>query len=618
MTSPDLRYETDHVASLLPQGLSKELRSRYCKSWNGWLAWCQEHKVHPGEAERSDVARFAAQLPAVSREYIQRDVATIYFKLGGANPARRIRPLTPDGAQKNQRRWNAWVTWCELHSAAPLPADADQLAAYLDEAARKKSPRYAVRVLATISRTHIEHNLPDPQRAAPAVARKIADIKAAIDQDTKPRRASPVPSPCSVRRDEGIWRRWSKWCASRGKNPMPDKPEDGLKSVGPEDVVAFLTEKWRTGSYDYARILYRSLKNTYGSNGAEQNPVDYDLVRKALGALKQDLSPPAEGDDPAALPEDDYGFPDGDALQHLAVSSRNSYRSYWRTWSQWCVGQEIDPFGATPEQLARFLGEEADRLEMKSVELYVAAIGCVYEVAAPDNKNPARDLLVARKMKALKVLHGKPPSQVTALTAEGFASIQATAKRPRPWETKHEALVRGTTDLAMIGIMRDAMLRASESAALTWDDLEEEEDGSGRVYIARSKTDQEGEGAVLYVSPQTMEWLKQMRELVMEGPTIFGLARKSIYHRIKDAAEYAGLEGRYGSHSMRIGMAQDLARANTSMPLLMQAGRWKSPAGPTRYIRKIAAGHNAVAQWYEQHPGRALLEPDEEESEAAA
>ena len=156
--------------------------------------------------------------------------------------------------------------------------------------------------------------------------------------------------------------------------------------------------------------------------------------------------------------------------------------------------------------------------------------------------------------------------------------------------------------------LRLLQLRVSEAAALTWDDLEEMEDGTGRLTIRRSKTDQTGEGTVVFVSRQTMGYLKEMRGMVMEGETIFGIAQNAIYTRIADAVRYAGLEGRYGGHSSRIGMAQDLARSNFTLLMIMQAGRWKSPQMPAHYIRKLKAGHNAVANWYQQHPGRALID----------
>ena len=45
-------------------------------------------------------------------------------------------------------------------------------------------------------------------------------------------------------------------------------------------------------------------------------------------------------------------------------------------------------------------------------------------------------------------------------------------------------------------------------------------------------------------------------------------------------------------------MAQDLVRAGTGLPKLMQAGRWKSAAMPARYTEHLAARHGAVADFY--------------------
>ena len=42
---------------------------------------------------------------------------------------------------------------------------------------------------------------------------------------------------------------------------------------------------------------------------------------------------------------------------------------------------------------------------------------------------------------------------------------------------------------AFASVMRDAMLRRSEAAALEWADVELRPDGSGRLTIRRSKTD---------------------------------------------------------------------------------------------------------------------------------
>ena len=62
-------------------------------------------------------------------------------------------------------------------------------------------------------------------------------------------------------------------------------------------------------------------------------------------------------------------------------------------------------------------------------------------------------------------------------------------------------------DIALTSVMCEGLLRVSVASALRWQDIEEEEDGTGRLLIRRSKTDAEGEGAVAFLSVQTMESL---------------------------------------------------------------------------------------------------------------
>ena len=57
-------------------------------------------------------------------------------------------------------------------------------------------------------------------------------------------------------------------------------------------------------------------------------------------------------------------------------------------------------------------------------------------------------------------------------------------------------------DKAMIGFMRDGMLRGQEARNATYADVVvKPEDGSATFYIRRSKTDQLGEGAFVWISP---------------------------------------------------------------------------------------------------------------------
>ena len=127
-------------------------------------------------------------------------------------------------------------------------------------------------------------------------------------------------------------------------------------SARPGDLAAFLTEKGKTGKWDYVKLLYRSLMSTYQNNGAGNNPVDSDAVRDALHSLKQAGCPTAGGDSRTAPPEEIVGFPSDDELQHLAPTTRKTYRGYWRGWVKRCEEREVDPLVASPPGNIRLPG----------------------------------------------------------------------------------------------------------------------------------------------------------------------------------------------------------------------------------------------------------------------
>ena len=64
--------------------------------------------------------------------------------------------------------------------------------------------------------------------------------------------------------------------------------------------------------------------------------------------------------------------------------------------------------------------------------------------------------------------------------------------------------LKGLRDASILSLMSDGMLRVSELVALWAADLTIEPDGSGRLTIRSSKTDQEGDGAEQYIGALTV------------------------------------------------------------------------------------------------------------------
>ena len=197
-----------------------------------------------------------------------------------------------------------------------------------------------------------------------------------------------------------------------------------------------------------------------------------------------------------------------------------------------------------------------------------------------------------------------PPARMAPITESEYELIVQTAQDARPWEKPERAALRAAVDIAAIGLMRDGLLRLREAADARWSQLHRVEDGSGRLTIYVSKADR---GSVLYVSPGTMHRLDEMHRIRREtgkdetDDRIFQMGSRQLSRHIRNACSSAGLVGRYGGSSPRIGMIMDLVRSGTSILDVMQAGRWKQPAVPAGFVRNITGGRGAVGQWYDRN-----------------
>ena len=308
------------------------------------------------------------------------------------------------------------------------------------------------------------------------------------------------------------------------------------------------------------------------------------------------------------------GLDDGDAgrVREALASSRSpatrrAYASQWRMFSAWAESRDLPILPADPTAIAAYLTERAGSgLSISTVQLSRAAIAAAHVDANLDD--PCAHPGVRRTMAGLSRMFGAPPRQATPLTSDVAAAIRATARRSRRlpserMETESTAERRGLVDIALISVMRDALLRRSEASALVWDDIERVSDGTGRLTVRRSKTDQASEGKVLYLSGTTMSDLDAVRpdEPAPGHRSVFGLSSSQIGRRISLSCAAAGFPGAYSGHSPRVGMAQDLAASGAELPALMEAGRWESPTMPARYTRSQVAERGAVARY---HNGR--------------
>nr|WP_232455537.1 tyrosine-type recombinase/integrase [Sphingomonas sp. KC8] len=221
--------------------------------------------------------------------------------------------------------------------------------------------------------------------------------------------------------------------------------------------------------------------------------------------------------------------------------------------------------------------------------------------------------------------------------------------------------VSGLRDAALLSLGYDAGLRVSELVAVRCEHITIQEDGSARLKVPQSKTDQEGQGAWAWLSPDTVRRIAAWRAVasITTGSLLRRIgvlrtrvreARRAIHiaelawnagvdHRrmaaqpakpatttyaigeeamtpaavrqiIKRTALRAAEEGLVAlfgteleaaiaglsTHSLRVGLTQDLFASGEDAGPISQALRWSSTATALRYGRELAPSSNAAAR----------------------
>ena len=289
-------------------------------------------------------------------------------------------------------------------------------------------------------------------------------------------------------------------------------------------------------------------------------------------------------------------------------NTRRAYVAGWKDFTSWCIEHRCAGLPSAAADVGRYIEHlvEMEGKTLATVRLRLAAIAAAHRLGG--HPAPTSRPLVKATVKRMAREYGKPRKQAKGLTSEALAAVKATSRiqrvhqgKRRRKETEAQAAMRAAVDVALMEVMRDGLLRGSEASALRWGELEFHADGSGRLHVARSKTDQTAEGAVLYLGPTAVDALLAIRpqEAVIDpGASVFGLSARQISRRIKAATKMAGLGGGFSAHSPRVGIAQDLSAAGAELPELMAAGRWDSPAMPAKYTEAQVAGRGAVARYH--------------------
>jgi hypothetical protein len=324
------------------------------------------------------------------------------------------------------------------------------------------------------------------------------------------------------------------------------------------------------------------------------------------------------------------------ASAHRAAGARapntlRALRADLERWTRWCRAARRLPLPARPGDVAAFvdahappLAPPADVRAPATLRRYVASVAALHRAAGladPTKAEEVRLALVAAARawgEARRAAgQGTRQRQAAGLTDRAVQHILASYGAEGPVRLVERR------DVALLLVARDLLARRSELVAVRVADVAPAEGGGATVHVARSKTDQLGEGATAYLGPEAhaalRAWLDAAgiaagpvfravtaRGRVDAGPDARALHAQKVPAVLKKLAARAAPQLRrlgldpagVSGHSCRVGMAQDLVGAGLELPAVMQAGRWRTPAMVARYAERLLAERGAVAQYH--------------------
>lgn len=277
------------------------------------------------------------------------------------------------------------------------------------------------------------------------------------------------------------------------------------------------------------------------------------------------------------------------ALAHAPATAR-AYRSDWTHFAGWCERVGLAAVPATPGTVAAYLTAHAESLSISTLTRRISSIATAHRLAGYVLDTGHRDL--RETWRGIRRARGTAQRRAEALTTPLLRRVLATCG--------HRLIDLRDRALLLVGFA--GAFRRSELCDLDATDVTVSPEGL-TIRLARSKGDQEGEGAAVPVGRTGHDtcpaaayeaWIaaagiargRAFRSVDRHGRIGGGLSTRAVAQIVQARAAAAGLDPTvFSGHSLRAGFCTSAAAEGVEEREIMRQSRHQSVAVARRYIR---------------------------------
>ncbi|MGI2227682.1 tyrosine-type recombinase/integrase [Shewanella frigidimarina] len=298
----------------------------------------------------------------------------------------------------------------------------------------------------------------------------------------------------------------------------------------------------------------------------------------------------------------------------MKINTFKSLNSNWYLFCKWCEKRSITPIPCTVDNFELYILEQAERVKFNTLKVYSWAVQTMHLAAGlPSPTEPLKIKKMFEKIEGYKLSEGEYTSQASAFNESHLEVLE------RALSDSHRIIE--LRDLAILTVAYESMLRESELARMTFEQLSFTRDGRGLLLVPITKSRHSGEPDKVVLSLKCLDAIDKYVE--MSGIERTGYVFRKVHKSNKIGKQVKPLSGvaidkvfsnafrkmeliaprlirgnaPWSGHSARLGACQDLLAAGFSLLEVQVSGRWSSPAMVYRYGRDILAEDSAMAKF---------------------
>lgn len=280
----------------------------------------------------------------------------------------------------------------------------------------------------------------------------------------------------------------------------------------------------------------------------------------------------------------------------MAPNTIRAYRSDFAHFSTWCAAHNVPSLACDAEALSRYVSYDAQHSKVATLNRRLASLSSIFGLLGISDPTKHADLLLL--LKKIKRQRGSAQSQAEPLTKDIIAKLT-------PYVGSGLA---GQRNLVLLHFGHQTMRRRSELCRFTFSDICTLPAERFGIRLRFSKTDQEGKGKLLPITPELHTLLVQWHDVIrcrqakegnnndsdlilrgiMKGNRISdSLSPASINRILRQIQRRSDIKTTvpFSGHSFRVGGALDLLMAGVSMEKIMLRGGWSSESTVIKYLR---------------------------------